>query len=182
MARERRERGEGERERGDSRERDHSPEQIKRMSAPRVRTFLWYQAGQLDEAVKLYASIFGEGFRLTSQTRMGGPSAPLFTCAFSIHGHELVGMSCEGGADFTTAVSLSLVLDKGQAEVDRVWESLIAGGGAAGQCGWCQDKFGLSWQIIPQEMEELLSNPETAAFAGRAMRSMAKIVIEGLRE
>ena len=148
----------------------------------RVRTFLWYKAGDLDGAIKLYSSIFGEGFKLSTQNRLGGPDAPLFTAGFSIHGHELVGMSCEGGADFNTAVSLSLVVEGGQAEVDRVWAAMIADGGAAGQCGWCKDKFGLSWQIIPLEMEQLLSDPSTAGFAGRAMRGMSKIVIEGLRE
>jgi len=100
------------------------------------------------------------------------------TAEFSIYGHELVGMGWPGGDTFNNSISLALAVD-GQDEVDRMWDA-ITEDGKAGQCGWCVDPFGVSWQITPIQMGEYLgsSDPEQQAYAWQAMRSMGKIVLK----
>jgi len=107
-----------------------------------------------------------------------GPGGPLFTAEFSIFGHEFVGMSVAGGPTFTDAISLSLSID-GQAEVDRIWDALIADGGEPGRCGWCKDRFGVSWQVTPIQMGQYLGSPDSAVreYAQQALMRMTKIVI-----
>jgi predicted 3-demethylubiquinone-9 3-methyltransferase (glyoxalase superfamily) len=145
--------------------------------SPALNTFLWYKAGQLDAAIEFYSNIFGNQMQVTSLNRFG-PGAPLFTASFSIYGQDFIGMSIDGGPDFNDSISLSLSVD-GQAEVDRLWDALIADGGKPGQCGWCKDQFGVSWQVTPHQMGQYLGNPDSAIreYANQALRNMTKIVL-----
>ena len=142
-----------------------------------LRTFLWFP-GDLDGALAFYKETFGDVV-IHGENRMGD-GAPLFTAEFSIYGHEFIGMAVPGGPTFNDAISLFISCE-GQEEVDRIWDA-ITKEGKAGQCGWCVDKFGVSWQIIPKEMGEALGNSDQAkaSFARAAMRKMGKIVIRDL--
>ncbi|MFM5904591.1 MAG: VOC family protein, partial [Micrococcales bacterium] len=90
-------------------------------------------------------------------------------------GHEFIGMNAPGGPKFNDSISLSINCD-GQDEVDRLWEA-ITSEGKAGQCGWCVDKWGLSWQVSPIQMRDYLGDPdpEKQAYAWEALRNMTKI-------
>ena len=145
----------------------------------KLTPFLWFD-DDLDEALTLYRSIF-PGTEILDESRAGdGPDAPLFMARFRILGQELVGMN--GGPLYPFTEAFSLFVDcADQAEVDRLWDSLTEGG-EPGQCGWLKDRFGLSWQIVPRRLMELMSDPDPAK-AGRvrdAMLRMRKIEIAGL--
>jgi len=141
-----------------------------------LRTFLWYN-NNLGEALDFYKELFGSNLVIRSS---GSPDASgkLMTAEFSIYGHELVGMGWPGGDTFNNSISLAVAVD-GQDEVDRLWDA-ITKDGKAGQCGWCVDPFGVSWQITPIQMGEYLgsNDPEQQAYAWQAMRSMGKIVLK----
>jgi predicted 3-demethylubiquinone-9 3-methyltransferase (glyoxalase superfamily) len=139
-----------------------------------LKTFLWYQ-NDLDGALEFYQKIFGEVV-IREENRMS-PGAPLFTADFTIFGHEFTGMCIEGGTAFNNSISLSIQCD-GQEETDRLWDAITAEG-QVGQCGWCTDKWGVSWQITPFQMHEYLSNsnPSKAQVNWAALRSMTKIVL-----
>ena len=150
------------------------------MTQPTVlKTFLWFPR-TMDEALSFYSDTFTD-FRIRSENRPD-PTGPRFTADFSIYGHEFIGMNWPGGDAFNEAISLSLNVD-GQDEVDRLWDAITARG-KAGQCGWCTDEFGVTWQVSPIQMRDHLENPDPdkAAFAQRALRSMSKIVIVDLYE
>ena len=105
------------------------------------------------------------------------------TVEFEIFGQSF---SClNGGPQFphSEAVSFQVACDT-QEEVDHLWNSLIANGGAESQCGWCKDKFGVSWQIIPKALPEALSSsdPEISSYAMQAMMKMGKIIIKDLHK
>jgi len=104
-----------------------------------------------------------------------GEGAPLFTADFSIYGHEFIGMCIEGGPEFNSSISLSIQCD-GQEETDRLWAAITAEG-EAGQCGWCKDKWGISWQITPLQMRDYLghSDPTKAQANWGILRNMGKI-------
>jgi len=145
------------------------------MSTPsKLKTFLWFQ-NDLEEALNFYKATFKDVV-VREENRMQ-PGAPLFTADFTIFDHEFIGMSIEGGPKFNESISLSIQCD-GQAEVDRLWDA-ITKEGEAGQCGWCKDKWGVSWQITPIQMGEYLgnSNSEIAGKNWQALRSMKKIVL-----
>lgn len=134
----------------------------------------------MDAALEFYADTFTD-FTIASENRPN-PDAPRFTADFSIYGHNFIGMNWPGGDPFSNAISLSLNVD-GQAEVDRLWNAITAKG-KPGQCGWCTDEFGLTWQVSPIQMREHLENPdrEKAAFANQALMKMTKIIIDDLYE
>jgi len=137
-----------------------------------LKTFLWFQS-DLEAALNFYKETFKD-VEIFEENRMG-EGAPLFTADFSIYGHQFIGMSIEGGPVFNTAISLSIQCD-GQEETDRLWAAITAQG-KAGQCGWCTDKWGVSWQITPIQMRDYLGNPhpEKAQRNWQALRSMGKI-------
>jgi predicted 3-demethylubiquinone-9 3-methyltransferase (glyoxalase superfamily) len=144
-----------------------------------LKTFLWFD-GNLAEALEFYAATFTD-FKLHSS---GRPEADgkLMTADFAIYGHEFIGMGWPGGPKFNDAISLSLNVD-GQEEVDRLWDA-ITKDGEEGQCGWCKDAFGVSWQVTPIQMREHTGNPDPVktAYAWAALRKMKKIVIEDFVE
>jgi predicted 3-demethylubiquinone-9 3-methyltransferase (glyoxalase superfamily) len=145
----------------------------------KLKTFLWFP-GNMDQALEFYASTF-QDFTIHSENRPD-PDKPRFTADFSIYGHEFIGMNWPGGPSFNEAISLSLNVD-GQAEVDRLWDAITAKG-TPGNCGWCTDEFGVTWQVSPIQMRDYLENadPKKAEFANQALMKMTKIIIEDLYE
>lgn len=140
-----------------------------------LKTFLWF-GGELDEALEFYKATFDDVV-IHSENRPS-PDAPLFTADFSIFGHSFIGLNWPGGPEFNDSISLSLNVD-GQEEVDRIWDA-ITKEGREGQCGWCYDKWGVTWQVSPIQMRDWLGHPdqETREYANKALRSMTKIVID----
>ena len=150
----------------------------------KITTFLTYN-GQAEEAMNLYTSVFPNS-KITSTRRYGdaGPGEPgsLMTGTFELDGQEF--MALNGGPTFGFAQGFSLFVDcDTQAEVDELWEKLSEGG-EPGRCGWLTDKFGVSWQIIPKALGELLGDedPERAGRAMNAMLQMGKIEIAALEQ
>jgi predicted 3-demethylubiquinone-9 3-methyltransferase (glyoxalase superfamily) len=151
-----------------------------------VATFLWFDR-EAEAAAKLYTSLVPDS-RIDRILRAPGdnPSTKegeVLTVDFTLAGQRLVALN--GGPEFRFTEAISLVIEcEDQAEVDRLWTSLILGGGEAGQCGWLKDRFGLSWQIVPRQLKELLggSDPEGARRASDAMLQMGKIDLGRLQE
>jgi predicted 3-demethylubiquinone-9 3-methyltransferase (glyoxalase superfamily) len=150
----------------------------------KITTFLTYD-DRAEEAVEFYTSIFDDS-RIVSATRYGaagpGPEGSLMSATFELAGQEF--MALNGGPSFGFAQGISLFVDcETQEEVDELWEKL-SDGGEKGPCGWLTDKFGVSWQIIPRALGELLGDedPEKAKRVMQAMLQMSKIEIEGLRQ
>lgn len=146
------------------------------MKPQKVRTFLWYES-RAEEAAELYCSLFEDSRILEVFRHPEGSHAPagsVMTVTFQLAGVQYVALN--GGPYFklNEAVSLSVDCDS-QAEVDRLWDALLANGGQASQCGWLKDKFGLSWQIIPSALPRLLSSGDAAA-SGRVMQAMLQMV------
>jgi len=151
---------------------------------PKVTTFLTYN-NQAEEAVKLYTSVF-KNSRIVSTSRYGeaGPGAKgsLMTAEFEIEGQPFVALN--GGPSFTFSQGISLLVTcETQDEVDTYWEKLSAGG-SKGPCGWLTDKFGVSWQIVPRVLSEMLNDkdPAKANRTMKAMLQMSKIEIAALKE
>ena len=149
----------------------------------KITTFLTFE-NQAEDAVRFYTSIFPDS-RIVSERRYGpagpGPEGSLMTASFELAGQEL--MALNGGPSFSFAQGISLFGDcEDQAEVDELWEKLTADGGEPGPCGWLTDRFGVSWQIIPRRLGELLGDddPEKANRVMEAMLGMDKIEVEGL--
>jgi predicted 3-demethylubiquinone-9 3-methyltransferase (glyoxalase superfamily) len=150
---------------------------------------LWF-ADEAEEAAQFYTGIF-KNSRITSITRYGSagfevhgrPAGTVMTVAFELDGQPFTALN--GGPVFTfnEAVSLQVMCDS-QEEIDYYWEKLSEGGDPrAQQCGWLKDKYGLSWQVNPKGMEEMLAEPDSpgARRAMEAMLSMKKIDVAGLQ-
>ncbi|WP_345763219.1 VOC family protein [Diaminobutyricibacter sp. McL0608] len=142
-----------------------------------ITPFLWFDDNAQD-AIDLYSSVFPDT-RVTE--RQLGPDGKLFTATIEAAGQRIHFLNAGPGHPFTDAISL-FVSCADQAEVDRYWDALTADGGAPGPCGWLTDRFGLSWQIVPEAMGRLLSDPdpEKAGRAMAAMMQMSKIVVADL--
>jgi predicted 3-demethylubiquinone-9 3-methyltransferase (glyoxalase superfamily) len=148
----------------------------------KITTFLTFD-GQAEEAVAFYTTVFANS-RILSTTRYEvggpGPEGELMSATFELAGQEF--MALNGGPSFSFSQGISLFVDcEGQEEVDDLWEKLTDGG-EPGPCGWLTDRFGVSWQIIPRALGELLAD-EDREKAGRVMQvmlKMSKIEIEGL--
>jgi predicted 3-demethylubiquinone-9 3-methyltransferase (glyoxalase superfamily) len=149
----------------------------------KITPFLWFN-DQAEEAMNFYTAIF-KNSKIGSVSRYGegGPGQPgsVMTATFELNGQEF--MVLNGGPLFAFTEAISLFVNcETQAEVDELWEKLTEGGEES-QCGWLKDKYGLSWQIVPSVLGELLNDPD-AEKAGRvmnAMLQMKKIDIAGLR-
>ncbi|QIG51926.1 VOC family protein [Nordella sp. HKS 07] len=144
----------------------------------KIRPFLWYD-NQAEEAAKFYASIF-------RNSKIGksvpGPEGRVLTIEFELEGTQFVALN--GGPHFKFSEAISLTVDcTSQGEVDELWEKLSEGG-SQGQCGWLKDKYGLSWQIVPRVLVELLTHPDpaTSQRVMQAMMQMSRIDIATLRE
>jgi len=149
----------------------------------KITPFLWFD-GKAEEAVSFYISVFKNSNILKIARYLEGspgPQGAVMTVSFSLDGQEFVALN--GGPQFKFTPAISLVVNcETQAEVDEFWEKLSQGG-EQHQCGWIQDKFGVSWQIVPRVLAELLSDADERK-AKRAMAArlqMTKIDIEALR-
>jgi len=129
---------------------------------------LWFD-NNLEEAMNFYLSVFKNG-KILNVSRNGDQ---VFTAEFELNGQRLMGLNGGPIFKFTEAISL-FVSVKTQAEVDELWQKLTADGGEESQCGWLKDKFGLSWQIVPEALGRLLNNPDPVK-AGRAMQAMLQM-------
>ena len=135
----------------------------------RIHPFLWFDT-QAEEAANFYVSIF-PGSRITGVTRYGaagpGPAGSAMTVQFELDGRGFIALNGGPHFKFNEAVSFSVTC-AGQDEVDRYWSQLTAGGGEEGRCGWLKDRYGLSWQVTPVALGQLLSDPDP----GRSRRVM----------
>jgi predicted 3-demethylubiquinone-9 3-methyltransferase (glyoxalase superfamily) len=146
---------------------------------PTITPFLWFD-NNLEEALAFYTSIFDDT-KVVHVTRDGG-SGPVRWASFELGGQRFMALNGGPFYHFTEAFSMFVSCET-QAEVDRYWEALTADGGEPGQCGWLKDRFGLSWQVVPTALGELLGDPDPGR-AGRvmlAMLGMTKLDIAGLR-
>lgn len=150
----------------------------------KISPFLWFD-DQAEEAVNFYTSIF-KNSKILNVTRYGevgpGPKDSVMTVAFQLEGQEF--MALNGGPHFKFTEAISFVVKcKTQEEVDDLWENLSEGGGQKIQCGWLKDKYGVSWQIVPTILGEMISDPNRAKSQRvmEAMLKMKKIEIEGLK-
>ena len=140
-----------------------------------------------EEAAKFYVSVF-KNSRIKQVTHYTGEELPerkgqVMTVSFELDGEEFVALN--GGPRFKFTEAVSFVVNcKTQEEVDSYWDRLLAGGGQVSMCGWLKDKFGLSWQIVPTALPELLSDPDPAISQSvmKAMMQMKKIDIQALKE
>jgi predicted 3-demethylubiquinone-9 3-methyltransferase (glyoxalase superfamily) len=150
----------------------------------KITPFLWFD-DQAEEAAKFYTSVFKDS-KMGAISRYGeaGPGKPgsVMTASFSLNGQEFTALNGGPEFHFTEAVSF-YVHCKDQDEVDYYWEKLTQGG-EPGPCGWLKDKFGLSWQIVPDRLMELLQDkdPQKASRVTQAMLQMGKIVIADLEQ
>ena len=149
----------------------------------RITTFLTFK-DQAEEAVDFYTSIF-DNSRIVSKSRYGeatpNSEGSFMSATFELDGEQFIALN--GGPSFSFAQGISLYVScETQEEVDRYWEKLSEGG-EKGPCGWLTDRFGVSWQVIPRALGELLSDedPEKANRVMNAMLQMSKIEIDGLR-
>ncbi len=155
----------------------------------RITPFLWFN-GQAEEAARFYTSVF-KNSKILSTTHYdeagaaasGQPAGSVMTVAFQLDGQEFVAIN--GGPHFSFSCAVSFVVNcEDQEEVDYYWDKLSAGGAPeAQQCGWLADQFGLSWQVVPTLIPELLTgpDPETAARTMRAVLGMKKIDIAAVQ-
>lgn len=135
----------------------------------KITTFLWFN-DQAEEAMNFYVSIFNNSKILNVNRNEQGQ---VFYGTFQIEGQEF--MALNGGPMFSFTEAISLYVNcNSQEEVDTLWDKLLAGGGEESMCGWLKDKFGLSWQIIPTQLGELLGDPDPVK-AGRAMQAMLQM-------
>lgn len=133
---------------------------------PKITPFLTF-ADRAEEAVNLYTSVFPNS-KVTSVTR--GPNGAVMSATFELDGQTFYALN--GGPSFSFSQGISLFVScTTQEQIDAYTEKLTAGGGALVQCGWIRDRFGVSWQIIPSILGELLGDPDPAR-AGRAMKAM----------
>lgn len=154
----------------------------------RITPFLWFD-NQAEEAVNFYISIFknskvgsisrytGEGAKASGQ-----PEGTVMTAAFTLDGQDFTAINGEPIFKFTEAISFVINCEN-QEEVDHFWSKLTEGGQEV-QCGWLKDKYGLSWQVVPRQLIELMSGPDKAK-SGKvmgAMLKMKKIVIKDLED
>ena len=150
----------------------------------KITPFLWFD-GKAEEAAKFYVSIF-KNSRIVGITRYGeagpGPKGSAMTVRFELDGQEFIGLNGGPQFKFTEAVSFSVDC-KTQEEVDEFWEKLSEGG-EQGQCGWLKDKYGLSWQINPTVLSQMLGDPdpEKSKRVMEAMLRMKKIDIKRLKQ
>ena len=155
----------------------------------KITPFLWFD-NNAKEAMEFYTSVFKDGKIISIQyypegsqeEHLKGMEGKVLTGIFEIAGQQF--MALDGGPVFTFNEAVSFYVEcDGQEEVDYYWEKLSAVS-ASEQCGWCKDKFGLSWQIVPKQMGELLSSPEKekAGRAVHAMMQMKKIDLKKMKQ
>lgn len=155
------------------------------MTTEGFTTCLWFD-GQAEEAANHYVSIFkdSELGKIGRHTEAGpGPAGSVLVVEFKINGQKFVALN--GGPEFTFNEAISFqIYCEDQAEVDHYWNKLTEGGGQEVQCGWLKDKYGVSWQVIPKGLTDMISDPdpEKARRTTEAMFSMVKLDIGALKK
>ena len=150
----------------------------------KIAPFLWFDSNA-EEAVNFYTSVFPNS-KVVNTTRYGeagpGPAGSVMTIDFQLDGQDFIALNGSPQFKFNEAISL-FVKCQTQDEVDRLWESLSEGG-EKGYCGWLKDKYGLSWQVVPTALGQMLDDPDPAKSQRvmKAMLQMTKIDIQGLRQ
>ena len=144
------------------------------MTANKIMPFLWFD-NNLEEAMNFYAGVFKE-VEIFHVSRAGDgapvPSGTVMSASFRINGQDFLGLNGGPMYKFTEAISFFIECNS-QEEIDYYWEKLTAGGEES-MCGWLKDKFGLSWQVIPSVLGQLLGSPDPEK-AGRAMQAMLQM-------
>jgi len=148
----------------------------------KITPFLWFN-DNAEEAAKLYVSVFPES-RIITTSRYGeagpGPKGSVMTVEFELNGQRFIALN--GGPQFKFTEAISFVVNcKTQEEVDQIWDKLLQGGGRADPCGWLKDKFGLSWQVVPTVLPQLLQDKDPAK-SKRVMEAMLKMKKIDIRE
>lgn len=147
------------------------------MAVQKLATHLWFDT-QAEAAAKLYTSLFDNSrIDSVSHAPAGIPdvkAGSVFTIELTLMGQKYIFLNGGPLFPFNSQVSIYVLCD-GQEDVDRYWAALLADGGQPVQCGWLTDKFGLSWQIIPVQLEKLMNDPDPAA-ANRVTQAMLKMV------
>jgi predicted 3-demethylubiquinone-9 3-methyltransferase (glyoxalase superfamily) len=140
------------------------------MVRQKVTPFLWFDT-QAEEAAAFYVSLFPDS-AITGG--IPGPGGKPLVVEFTLAGVQF--MAINGGPHYQLTEAFSMSIDcNSQAEVDDLWEKLLAGGGTPSRCGWLKDRFGLSWQVVPSVFPKLIADPDPAR-AGRAMQAMMGMV------
>ena len=147
---------------------------IKENPMPKITPFLWFD-GRVEEAMNFYTSIF-KNSKVTNLTRYGaagpGPSGSVMSATFQLEGQEFIALN--GGPQYKFSPAISLFVNcETQEEVDDLWTKLSAGGQTQ-RCGWLKDRFGVSWQIIPSALGNLMHS-EDAAKSQRVMQAMLQM-------
>ncbi len=143
---------------------------------------LWFD-NQAEEAAAFYVSIFPNSRILSTipyPEGAPGPAGSTMLVTFELDGVEIQALNGGPIFSFTEAISLSVKADT-QEEIDRLWEELTADGGEPGPCGWLKDRYGLSWQVVPDVLPELAKDPERYQRAMQALLQMTKIDLAELR-
>jgi len=150
----------------------------------KIATCLWFD-GQAEEAANFYASVFPDS-RVTAVHRApgdypSGKAGNVLTVEFTVLGMDFVGLNGGPQFKFDEAISFQVYTDD-QEETDRYWNAIVDNGGEESMCSWCKDRFGLSWQIVPKRLMELMSekDPAKSKAAFEAMMQMRKIDIAPL--
>jgi predicted 3-demethylubiquinone-9 3-methyltransferase (glyoxalase superfamily) len=151
----------------------------------KITPFLWYST-QAEEAANFYASVFPDS-RVTRVVSMpadspSGPAGSVKVVDFVLFGQSFTAMSAGLHHPFNQAISF-VVNCESQAEIDRYWDALLAGGGSPDACGWLRDRFGVSWQIVPTVLVTMMgdADPAKGKRAADAMMKMVKLDIKALR-
>ena len=144
---------------------------------PTITPCLWFDHGRAEEAATFYTSLFPDSAITTiDRSAADNPSTKkgdVLTVEFNLSGRPFIALN--GGPEFTFNEAVSFSIDcKDQAEVDHYWEALIADGGEPSVCGWLKDRFGVSWQVVPRQLNEYLRSGDAAA-AERTMKAMMEM-------
>jgi predicted 3-demethylubiquinone-9 3-methyltransferase (glyoxalase superfamily) len=146
----------------------------------KITTFLWFN-DNAEAAVKFYTSIFKDSkigrisrYPDSVSKHSGRPAGSVMTIAFTLNGQEFIAMNGGPQVQFNESVSLMVACDT-QAELNRYWKKLTSGGGKEVACGWLRDKYGLSWQIVPKDIIQLISDKDPAK-VDRVMTAVMKMV------
>ena len=144
---------------------------------PQITPFLWFDK-EAEQAAKFYVSIFKKRSKILNVSRYGdagpGPKGSVMVVELALLGQRVDLLN--GGPHFSHSPAFSFVVScKTQKEIDAYWKKLLAGGGRPSQCGWLTDKFGLSWQVVPEALAKLMAKKD-AASSQRVMRTMLGMV------
>ena len=136
------------------------------MGHGKIATCLWFDQRRAREAAEFYVSVFPDshmGRSVNAATDYpAGSEGDEITVEFTVLGMNFMGLNAGPGFTFNEAISFQVFTDS-QEETDRYWEAITGNGGSESQCGWCKDRFGVSWQIVPKALMAAMGNPDRAA-------------------